>query len=68
MSLITELEYIDDPNGKSPLKSAGIDLHGHLTDDADWDAEFWDLDEEYLHAYCKKLEDLFSQRRRKPCA
>ena len=60
MSLVTKLVLIDDPNGLAHLKGADIDLHDHLTDDADWNAECWDFDAEYLQAYSKKLEHLFS--------
>ena len=60
MSLATKLVFIDDPNGQSLVKNADIGLHDHLTDDADWNAEFWDFDAEYLQAYSKKLERMFS--------
>jgi len=61
MSLITVVKFIDDPSGKLFLKGTDIDLHDHLTDDADWGAEFWDFYEEYMRDYSKKLEYLFSQ-------
>jgi len=60
MSLITNLTFIDDPSGKSYLKGTDIDLHDRLTDDADWDAEYWDFDAGCLQDYSKKLERLFS--------
>ncbi|MBD3615595.1 MAG: hypothetical protein HUJ22_03405 [Gracilimonas sp.] len=61
MSLVTKIEFIDDPKGKSHLKGLDIDLHYYLTDQADWDAEYWDFDSEYLQDYAKMLEDLFSK-------
>lgn len=61
MSLVTKIEFIDDPKGKSHLKKVDVDLHDHLTDQADWDAEYWDFDSEYLQDYAKLLEDLFSK-------
>jgi hypothetical protein len=60
MSLATKLVFIDDPNGQSLVKDADIELHDHLTDDADWNAEYWDFDAEFLQAYSKKLERMFS--------
>lgn len=60
MSLVTKLIFIDDPNGRLYLKNADIDLHDHLTDDADWGAEFWDFDPGYLQTYSAQLERLFS--------
>ena len=61
MSLVTEIEFIDDPEGKSYLEGLNIQLHDYLTDDADWNAEYWDFDSEHLKKYSKLLEDLFSQ-------
>lgn len=60
MSLVTKLVFIDDPNGQSLVKNADIDLHDYLTDDAGWNAEFWNFDEAYLKSYSKKLERMFS--------
>ena len=61
MSLITEIEFIDDPNGKSCLEGLNIQLHDYLTDDADWNAEYWDFEPECLKKYSKMVESLFSQ-------
>ncbi len=61
MSLVTKIEFIDDPKGKSHLKGLDIDLHYHLTDQADWDAEYWDFDSKYLQDYAKMLKELFSK-------
>jgi hypothetical protein len=60
MSLVTTLVFIDDPNGQSSLKNADIDLHDQLTDDADWNADFWDFDAEHLQTYSKQLERMFA--------
>jgi hypothetical protein len=46
MRFITEFVFIDDLSGKLYLNGIDIDLHDHLTDDADWDAEYWDFDSE----------------------
>jgi len=61
MSLVTEIEFIDDPKGKSYLEGFNIQLHDYLTDYADWDAEYWDFDSEHLKRYSNLLEDLFSK-------
>ncbi len=60
MSLVTKLVIIDDSNGQALVKNADIDWHDHLTDDADWNAEYWDFDAEFLQAYSKELEGMFS--------
>lgn len=60
MSLVTKLTFIAESNESSQLSDADIDLHDHLTDQADWDAEFWDIGTEYLKTYAKRLEQLFS--------
>ncbi len=61
MSLVTEIEFIDDPDGKSCLEGLNIQLHDYLTDDADWNAEYWDFESEHLRRYSKMIENLFSQ-------
>lgn len=61
MSLITAIKFIDDPKGKSCMEGLNIQLHDYLTDDADWNAEYWDFDSQYLKGYSKLLENLFSQ-------
>ncbi len=61
MSLITEIKFIDDPKGRSFLEGVDIQMHDHLTDDANWDDEFWDFESEYLNEYSKKLQRIFSQ-------
>jgi hypothetical protein len=61
MSLITEIEFINNRKSKSYLKGLNIDLHDHLTDQADWNAEYWDFDSDYLHEYSKILEHIISK-------
>ncbi|MEX1014388.1 MAG: hypothetical protein WDZ80_04475 [Candidatus Paceibacterota bacterium] len=61
MSLFVEIEFIDDRKGKSHLKDFDYQLHNHLTEQADWDAEYWDFDSEYLIEYSQKLEQLISK-------
>lgn len=51
MSLVTRLVLIDDPYGILRLKNADLDLHNHLIDDADWDADYWVFDVKYLQSY-----------------
>lgn len=60
MSLVTKLGFIDEPDRPWQLSGADIDLHDHLTDNANWNAEFWDFPTEYLETYAKRLEQLFS--------
>lgn len=61
MSLITKIKFIDGTKGKSLLKNLDVQLHDHLTDNADWDAEHWDFEPEFLQEYAKKLETLISE-------
>lgn len=61
MSLVTRLVLIDDPYGILRLKNADLDLHNHLIDDADWDADYWVFDVKYLQSYSTKLETIFTQ-------
>ncbi len=61
MSLITKIEFIDDPNESSLLKGMNVQLHDHLTDQADWDAEYWDFDADYLKEYQKLIEKIFKR-------
>lgn len=61
MSLVTDIEFINDPKGESYLEGLNIQLHDYLTEDADWNAECWDFDAEYLKKYSKLLESLFSK-------
>ena len=61
MSLTTKIEFLDDPKGKSHLKNLDVDLHSHLTDQADWDAEYWDFESDFLQQYAQKLENLISK-------
>ncbi|MCB0482824.1 MAG: hypothetical protein KDC83_15450 [Flavobacteriales bacterium] len=59
MSLDTKLVLIDDQSGNSHFINEDIHLHDYLTDNADWNAEYWDFDEEYLQEYAKKLERIY---------
>lgn len=61
MSIITEINFIGDSDETPYLKAASIDLHDHLTEAADWDAPFWDLEVEYLLEFSEKFEALFKQ-------
>ncbi len=60
MSLFVEIEFINTRDQRSYLKKFDLQLHNHLTEQADWDAEFWDFDPEYLVEYSKKLEEVIS--------
>ena len=60
MSLVTTLVFIDKLDGQPKLKNADIQLHDHLTDNADWTAEFWDFDSKHLQTYAAQLERIFS--------
>lgn len=61
MSLITKIEFINDLKGNAYLQGLDIELHDYLTDAADWDAEYWDFDSEYLSKYSKLVESLFTK-------
>jgi hypothetical protein len=61
MSLVTEIEFINDPEARSYLEGLDIQLHDYLTDDADWNAEYWDFDADYLDEYAKLMETLYSK-------
>jgi len=61
MSLFVRIEFINDRKGKSYLKGFDYQLHDHLTEQADWDAEYWDFDSKYLIEYSKELEQLISK-------
>jgi hypothetical protein len=56
MSLVTEIRFIDDPNKSPALRN--MELHEHLTSNADWNAEFWDIEEEFLQSYSSTLASL----------
>lgn len=62
MSLVTKLVLIDEPD--RPLRSAEIDLHDQLTDNADWNAPFWDFDPECLKTYAERLKRIFLESNR----
>lgn len=57
MSLVTEISFIDDNKAKD---ISNYEMHDHLTEEADWNAQYWDFDLEYLHEYSKVLEGLFN--------
>jgi hypothetical protein len=61
MSLFVRIEFINDRKGKSYLKDFNYQLHDHLTEQADWNAEYWDFDSEYLIEYSQKLKQLISK-------
>jgi len=61
MSLFVEIEFINDQKGKSYLKDLDYQLHDHLTEQADWNAEYWDFDPDYLKEYSQKMEKIISQ-------
>ena len=63
MSLITNLEFIDDPKGDIYLEGIDIQLHDYLTEKADWDAEFWDFEIDYLQNFSEILEKLYQASR-----
>ncbi len=59
MSLVTVIELISEPTADSYLKELDIQMHDYLTDDADWDARYWDFDGEYLIGYAKLIESIY---------
>ena len=61
MSLITQFEFLDRVNDSSNYIECDLELHDYLTDDADWAAEYWDIEQNYLEQYCGRLEKLYSQ-------
>jgi len=58
MSLITKIEFIAKADNAKLLKQYQIDMHDLLTDDADWDAEYWDFYPEQLLEYSKVLSEI----------
>jgi len=58
MSLITKIEFIAKSDNAKLLKQYQIDMHDLLTDDADWDAEYWDFYPEQLLQYTKMLNEI----------
>ena len=58
MSLITKIEFIAKSDNAKLLKQYHIDMHDLLTDDADWDAEYWDFYPEQLLRYSTTLNEI----------
>lgn len=61
MSLITYIDFIDKKSDEKLLKGTDFQLHDQLTDNADWNNEFWDFNIGYLPSYAAKIESLYNQ-------
>lgn len=60
MSLITKIEFINKSDNNSLLNEYDIDMHDHLTDQADWNSEYWDFETEYLLQYSKSIKKIYN--------
>lgn len=60
MSLITRIEIEDGSELQRLAASKEFDLHGYLSDDADWNAPYWAFEVNRLDAYCRRLRTLFN--------
>ncbi len=55
MSLITKISFIESKELASLILAEDLNLHDQLTDNADWNAEFWEFDIEFLAEYATRL-------------
>jgi len=60
MSLITKIEFINKTDKDSILKHSNIDMHDHLTDQADWGSEYWDFEPEFLQTYSQIINKVIN--------
>lgn len=58
MSLITKIEFINKFDSNQILNTSNYDMHDLLTDNADWDDEYWDFYPDKLLQYSKTLEEI----------
>ena len=58
MSLETKIEMIGNPS--SEFFWSDYELHDLLTDDADWNAEYWDFQRPGLEQFTEKLSKLYA--------
>ena len=60
MSLITIIEFINTSDKRSILNQYNIDMHDYLTDQADWNSEYWDFDSEFLLKYSITVNEIIN--------
>ena len=60
MSLITKIEFIEKSDKCGILSKSSIDMHDLLTDNADWDDEYWDFYPDDLLKYSKLIEEIIN--------
>jgi len=64
MSLITKIEFIEKSDKRVMLNQSSIDMHDFLTDEADWNDEYWDFYPHKLLQYSKLIEEVINSSSR----
>jgi hypothetical protein len=60
MTLVTRIEISDSPDLQHLAASGDFDLHDYLSDQADWNAPYWEFEVGRMYEYCRKLQELFA--------
>ena len=61
MSLITTVQYIENESIDQYLPIDDLSLHDYLTDNADWNNEFWEFEPKFIKHYGEKILAVFNE-------
>jgi hypothetical protein len=60
MSLISKLTYLSENGNETKVIESNLKLHEALTDNADWNNEYWEFDNGRLLSLSKTIQEHFN--------
>ena len=60
MSLISKLTYLNENGKETKVVEPNLELHDFLTDNADWNNEYWEFEKDRLLSFSHVIREHFN--------
>lgn len=61
MSLISKLTYLNENGKETKVNEPTLDLHGSLTENTDWNSDYWEFERDRLPSLSNTIQEHFNR-------